>query len=106
MFIQINTDSNIEGNEEILQQFESVIANGLERFSEQITRVEVHLSDENSNKKFGTEDKRCLLEARLAGLQPIAVSHQAETVDQAVDGAVDQMVSLIETTLGKLDNQQ
>lgn len=106
MLIQINTDSNIEGNNEIIQQIESEIANGLERFSEQITRVEVHLSDENSDKKFGIEDKRCLLEARLAGLRPIAVSHQAATVDQAVGGAVDQMVSLIETTLGKLDNQQ
>ena len=105
MFIQINTDSNIEGNNEMAQQFENIIANGLERFSEQITRVEVHLSDENSDKKFGTEDKRCLIEARLAGLQPIAVSHQAATVDQAVDGAIDQMVSLIETTLGKLDSQ-
>jgi len=105
MFIQINTDSNIEDNNEMAQQFENIIANGLERFSEQITRVEVHLSDENSDKKFGTEDKRCLIEARLAGLQPIAVSHQAATVDQAVDGAIDQMVSLIETTLGKLDSQ-
>ena len=106
MIIQLNTDSNIEGNEELEQQIKTILENSLERFSEQITRVEVHLSDENSGKKFGIDDKRCLLEARLAGLQPLAVSHQAETVEQAVDGAVEQLISHIETTLGKLGRRK
>jgi ribosome-associated translation inhibitor RaiA len=105
MIIQINTDSNIEGNRELAQQIETVVGNSLERFGDQITRVEVHLSDENSDKKFGAEDKRCLLEARLAGLQPLAVSHQAATMEQAVDGAVDKLMRSIDTTLGKLDNR-
>jgi hypothetical protein len=34
----------------------------LDRFSEQITRVEVHLSDENSDKKLGAGEKPCMLE--------------------------------------------
>lgn len=105
MIIQVNTDRNIEGNVELLQQIETVVGNSLERFSDQITRVEVHLSDENSNKKFGTHDMRCLLEARLAGIQPMAVSHQAATIEQAVDGAVDKLMNSIDTTLGKLDNR-
>jgi ribosome-associated translation inhibitor RaiA len=105
MIIQINTDSNIEGNRELAQQVETVVGDSLERFGDQITRVEVHLSDENSDKKFGAEDKRCLLEARLAGLQPLAVSHQAATMEQAVDGAVDKLMRSIDTTLGKLDNR-
>ena len=105
MIIQINTDSNIEGNRELAQQIKAVVENGLERFGGQITRVEVHLSDENSDKKFGTEDKRCLLEARLAGLQPIAVTHEAATLEQAVDGAVGKLIRAIDTTLGKLDNR-
>jgi len=66
MQIQINTDSNIEGNERLAQQVEAVVRDALDRFSAQITRVEVNLSDEDSDKKFGAEDKRCLLEARLA----------------------------------------
>lgn len=105
MIIQVNTDRNIEGNVELLQQIETVVGISLERFSDQITRVEVHLSDENSNKKFGTHDMRCLLEARLAGIQPMAVSHQAATIEQAVDGAVDKLMNSIDTTLGKLDNR-
>lgn len=106
MIIQVNTDSNINGNKELAQQIKTVVRNSLERFDGQITRVEVHLSDENSDKKFGTEDKRCLLEARLARLHPLAVSHHAATMELAVDGAVNKLMRSIDATLGKLDNQQ
>jgi len=105
MIIQVNTDNSIEGNRELAREIETAVRNSLERFGGQITRVEVHLSDDNSDKKSGTKDKSCLLEARLAGLQPIAVSHQAEAMEQAVDGAVDKLVRSIDATLGKLDNR-
>jgi ribosome-associated translation inhibitor RaiA len=100
--IQINTDSNIEGDAALVQQIKAVVMNSLERFSEQVTRVEIHLSDENSENKFGTDDKRCLLEARLAGLQPISVSDQAATLEQAVDGAVKKLKRSLDSTLGRL----
>jgi len=102
MIIQINTDSNIEGDTELAQQIKTIVRNNLERFSEQITRVEVHLSDENSDKKLGTDDKRCLLEARLTGLQPISVSDQAATLVQAVDCAVEKLKRSLDSTLGRL----
>jgi ribosome-associated translation inhibitor RaiA len=102
MIIQINTDSNIEGNAELVQQITAVVSNGLERFSEKVTRVEVHLSDENSENKFGTDDKRCLLEARLAGLQPISVSDRAATLEQAVDSAVEKLKRSLDNTMGRL----
>ncbi len=102
MQIQINTDGNIEGHEQLAQQVEAVVRDGLQRFTAKLTRVEVHLSDENSDKKSGAEDKRCLLEARLADLQPIAVSHEAATIEQAVDGAVERLTHSLEGTLGRL----
>ncbi len=105
MHIQVNTDSNIEGNEQLAQQVEAAVKDALDRFSAQITRVEVHLSDENSDKKGGAEDKRCLLEARLAGLQPIAVSDEAATLDQAVEGAVEKLKRSLDSTLGRLDTR-
>lgn len=105
MQIQINTDSNIEGSDRLAQQVEAVVKEALDRFSAQITRVEVHLSDENSDKKFGAEDKRCLLEARLAGLQPIPASHQAATLEQALDGAVEKLKRSLDSTLGELGNR-
>lgn len=105
MQIQVNTDSNIEGKDRLTQHVEAVLRDALARFTTHITRVEVHLSDENSDKKFGAEDKRCLLEARLAGLQPISVTDRAATVEQAVDGAVENLTRSIESTLGRLDNR-
>ena len=65
-------------------------------------RRDVHLSDENSDKKCGNDDMRCVMEARLEGRQPIAATHQAATLDQAVDGATDKLTRWIESTLGRL----
>lgn len=104
MHIQVNTDKNISGHEALAQSVEETLKHVLARFAGHITRLEVHLSDENSSSKSGVVDKRCLLEARLAGREPTAVSDRAGTIEQAVTGAAHQMVSLLETELGKLDN--
>lgn len=106
MQIQINTDHNIEGHEALAARVSGVIVNALTRFSDHITRVEVHLSDENSNKKDGYENMRCMIEARLEGRQPIAVTHQSTTLDESVDGATDKLTNLIQTTLGRLQHQK
>lgn len=105
MLIQLNTDRNIAGDAEMARQVEAVVRDGLDRLSAHITRVSIHLSDENSDKASGPDDMRCLLEARLAGLQPISVSHQAATVEQAVDGAVGMLQRALESTLGRLDSR-
>ena len=105
MHIQINTDSNIEGDNALARQVETMVRETLDHFSKQITRVEVHLRDENSGSKSGTEDKRCLLEVRLRDHQPIAVSHHASTLEQAVDGAAKKMKRLLVSTLGRLDSR-
>lgn len=102
---QINTDRNIEGHEALATQVSGAVDSALSRFSAHITRVEVHLSDENSHKN-GQKDKRCMMEARLEGRQPIAATHQAATVDLAVDGAAGKVTRMIERTLGRLHDQQ
>jgi ribosome-associated translation inhibitor RaiA len=106
MQIQVNTDRNIEGHEAMAEQVSGVVESALSRFSTRITQVELHLSDENSNKKGGNNDIRCMIETRLEGLRPIAVTHQAATVEQSVDGAADKMVNLIETTLGRIQRKE
>lgn len=105
MQIQLNTDSNIEGPEGLATQISSTVESALNRFSDHITRVEVQLSDENSGKKGGNDDMRCVMEARLEGRQPVAVTHEAATVDQAVDGAAVKLHRMIESTLGRLRDQ-
>jgi hypothetical protein len=98
----VNTDHNITGEAALIAEVETAVEQTLGRFGDRITRVEVHLSDENSDKKSGAEDIRCLLEARLVGLQPISLSHRAATVMQAVEGAAEQMERSLDSTLGRL----
>ncbi len=102
MLVQVNTDSNIEGSSDQNQWIEAQVTGALDRFGDQITRVEVHLRDRNSDKKSGAADMDCLLEARVAGLQPQVVSHQAATLEDAVDGAVGKLKRSLESTLGRL----
>lgn len=102
MQVQINTDHNIDGREALAKHITSVVENALKHTSEHITRVEVHVSDENSDKKGGVNEMRCKMEARLAGRQPLAVSHDAPTVHQAVDGAADKLSRLVDHTLGRI----
>ncbi len=63
----------------------------------------MHLSDENGNKE-SEDDKRCMIEARLKGRQPMAVTNVANTYDQAVSGAIDKLETSLDTILGRLRN--
>ena len=103
MKIQFNTDKTILGNEKDEHYFSTLIAEGLKKFDSHITRIEVHLSDENG-KKEGFKDKRCLLETRIEGRQPFAVSCQDNTVELAVSSTVEKLKASLETILGRMQN--
>ena len=95
MKIQIKSDGGIETREELEAQV-GVLEDTLSHYSDHITRLEVRLKDENKNKA----DKRCLLEARLDTNKAIAVSFQASTIDQAIDGAALKLRRSIESSVG------
>jgi len=101
MQIQFNTDDNVILNEEQIAFFTSLISEELSRFSTQITRLEIHLSDEDGNKD-GLNDKRCMIEARLAGMKPIAVIDLANAHEQAISGAIDKLKTSLEKISGRL----
>jgi len=103
MQIQINTDKNVIGGEELRTSLTYLLSEGLSRFNDHITRLEVHLSDEDGNKD-GPNDKRCMLEARIEGRQPIAVTDHAGTHEEAVNGAIDKLQTSLKTILGRLMN--
>lgn len=104
MQIQVNTDSSIEGSDKLTSSVSRVVESALNRFNDQITRVEVHLHDQNGVKN-GQNDKRCTMEARVKGLQPTAVTHVAGTLNEAVDGAAGKIRESIESTLGRLHDK-
>jgi hypothetical protein len=66
--------------------------------------VEVHLSDVNS-RKFGINDKRCLVEASPARHRPLTATNRAQTVRQAVSGALTKLRSGLETFYGRLESR-
>lgn len=103
MNIQFNTDNNIKGSEALRTPLMETISKELSRFSNQITRVEVHLNDQNGHKE-GQNDKQCTIEARLEGLQPIAVTNNANNHEDAVKGALTKLKTSLDTTIGKLRN--
>jgi len=103
MKIQLNTDKNIEGNERLESYLNNLISQELTRFSEHITRIEVHIADENDQKK-GMNDKRCMLEARIENKQPIAVTSHSNSVEKAVSIALDKLKASLETIMGRQKN--
>lgn len=105
MQIQINTDHTIAGREALSAHIRHVVENSLAHLASHVTRVEVHVADENGTKTV-SDDKRCVMEARLERRPPAAVTHQAATVHDAVTGAADKLARLIDHTLGRLRHER
>jgi ribosome-associated translation inhibitor RaiA len=101
MTIQLNTDNNLNISATFSRKLNNLFKDELGRFGDYITRLEVHLSDENGNKK-GQKDKKCLLEARLAGKPPIAVTDFGDSMEQAVNGAVNKLKTSLDTIIGRM----
>ena len=101
MQIQINSDHHIVASPQLAGRIQALVRDTLDRYSDRITRVEVHLNDLNSV-KGGNNDKRCLMEARLAGLGPVDVNHEAPNIELAIDGAMEKLERAIENKLGKV----
>jgi ribosome-associated translation inhibitor RaiA len=102
MKVQINTDKNVEGGGRLDAYYSGEIERVLARFDDKVTRIEVHFGDENSA-KFGLNDKRCLIEARPANMQPIAVTEHADTIEKAFNGALEKIKKVLHTTFDKLN---
>ena len=95
MHIQFNADKNLTIHEEFRDKLKDLLLDQLNRFSENITRLEVHFSDENGNKE-GQNDKRCMLEARVEGRKSIAVTAYANNYELALDASVEKLRSILD----------
>jgi ribosome-associated translation inhibitor RaiA len=102
MLVQVNTDHTIAGHAKLNEDVEAMVRSVLDHLGDHLTRVEIHLSDVNGEKKGDGNDKRCMMEARLADHQPVAVTAQADSVMAAVDAAAEKLKRLLDSTLGRL----
>jgi Sigma 54 modulation protein / S30EA ribosomal protein. len=103
MLIQLNTDNNINGGEGLQTMVTDSLNDALSHYAERITRVEAHFGDENGGKD-APNDKRCMLEARLEGMTPVAVTSHGDNLHMALDSAIDKLKASLETRLGKERN--
>lgn len=100
MQIEVNTDHHVKGGDLLTKHVENLINSSLNSFKDQVTRVVVYLADENSH-KGGDGDLRCTMEARIRGLKPIAVTHHAENINSAIDGAAERITRSVRKTVEK-----
>lgn len=101
MQVLVNSDHHITGSESVAERVDAVVRAAVDRFEGRITRVEVHLNDVNGP-KHGDDEKRCMMEARVGGVRPIAVTHQAATLVEAIDKAAEKLERALEHTLARL----
>ena len=71
MQIQVNTDNFIQGDERLEEIVKNEVNDHLGYLEDHLTRVEVHLKDQNGDKQ-GPENIQCIMEARPKSMQPIA----------------------------------
>ena len=102
MQIQVNTDNFIHGDERVIEVAELAVSNDLEHMSDRLTRVEVHLKDQNAD-KHGPEHIRCTMEARPRGMDPIAANSDAADIQAALKGAAKTLRGRLSSALEKLD---
>lgn len=100
MQFQFNSDSSVMGTENVSGRIEEMMREKLARFEDRLTRLEVHVSDENGH-KHGHDDKTCMVEARPRGGRPVGVTEHASKVDDAARKAANTMAQRLERIFGK-----
>ena len=102
MQVQVHTNDKIQGGESLAQWVQQEVSTKLARFKESITRVEVFFSDSDGASKSGAQDKRCVIEARPAGRQPIAANAESAKVADALTAALDKLLRGLEADQGRV----
>jgi ribosomal subunit interface protein len=104
MQIRVNGGEHVTATEALDATVSAWIERELARFAHQITRIEVHMSDENAE-KGGADHKRCTIEARVEGRPPYVVTEHSATMRQALTAATEKLYRLIEHDLGRLHDR-
>ena len=102
MQVQFNSDSSVMGTENVAERIETAVREKLARFADRLTRVEIHVRDENGPKRGG-DDKACTIEARPRGGKPIGVTEHAGKVDDAARKAANTLAQRLTRVLGKAE---
>jgi ribosome-associated translation inhibitor RaiA len=102
MLVLVSADHTVTASERLTGEIQASVNERLARFAARVTRVEAHLSDVSGTRRNET-DRRCSMEAHVAGLGPVAVHHLAPTLEVAIEGALDKLWRALDHHLGRLE---
>jgi ribosome-associated translation inhibitor RaiA len=103
MQINVNTDNTIKTKHAGLDEYvRAEVENAVGNFGEHIRRVDVHLSNENAEKK-ADGGNYCMMEARVTGYEPVVVHDHAVDLHQAISRAGGKLRRAVDSALGRLN---
>ncbi|MGC3972545.1 MAG: HPF/RaiA family ribosome-associated protein [Pirellulales bacterium] len=102
MHVQIHSGSSVRTTDVWQARMTEIVEASLERFADRLTGVEVFMSDENSREKSGGDDKRCRMEARIRGFEPVVVTTHADDFDTAVEDAAGKLGRALDHRFGRI----
>ncbi|CAN5356219.1 hypothetical protein BH11ARM1_BH11ARM1_08420 [soil metagenome] len=100
--IIVNSGNNVAVDKAQVESISTTVRERLGRFEDRLTQVEAYIADENAAKEGGN-DKRCMLEARPNGMDPLHVTVHADTVDQAVHSATHKLERMLDDSFSRLE---
>ena len=106
MKVQVNASNDIHKKDALETWANEFLNERLARFTQDVTSIEAQLSDENHATKGGDADKRCMLEARMAGRAPIAVTAFGADQNLAFRAATEKLEHALDHAIGKLDRRE
>lgn len=102
MLIQVNF-GDVERSDAIDQFVRDKVMSHLGHLAEKLTRVEVHLRDDNSSAKSSHNDKRCTMEARPAGRQPLVVEHTGDDLYRVITETAGKLSRAVKTNVDRAE---
>jgi hypothetical protein len=97
MRINVQSYNHKTNGERFLHEIEQLVATNLARFGGRITNVEVLLIENDDNPE--QKPKGCVIEAKLADHEPVAVRAQAGSLEKAVSVGAEKMEQLLGQSL-------
>jgi ribosome-associated translation inhibitor RaiA len=105
MEININTDNTIDRHQGLDERVRSNVEASIGRFGEHVRRVDVHVSNENSQ-KHEDGSNYCMMEARVSGYAPVVVHAHAENLQLSISNAASKLQRALDSALGRLNDKK
>lgn len=106
MKVQVNASNDVHNKEALESWAAEYLNERLARFTQDLTSIEVQLTDENHATKGGAAEKRCMLEGRMAGRAPVAVTAFGADQNLAFRAATEKLEHALDHAIGKLDRRE